>query len=199
MSLGTGEAEEQRHHSGKQCRLASCSEEHQKRLSDAELYRLYERADQLLAATQDTEDIARLRACARVVARRLYGPELDEYFTLPEVVVEYEARFVERALVEEDAVSRGLPKGSASLIRLLVPCSRRGIRSSRVRGRVGCGARASSVKANDPACLYKGVTAGRVRQMIIDRQLPTTKMGRDNFILETTRSWWRIERSGVCP
>ncbi len=30
-----------------------------------------------------------------------------------------------------------------------------------------------------------GVTAGRVRQMIIDGQLPATKMGRDNFIKES--------------
>jgi excisionase family DNA binding protein len=29
-----------------------------------------------------------------------------------------------------------------------------------------------------------GVTAGRVRQMIVDGQLPATKMGRDNFIME---------------
>jgi tetratricopeptide (TPR) repeat protein len=79
----------------------SMIEEHEKRLSEAELYRAYERADQLLAATQDAEDIARLRACARIVTRKLFGPELDEYFTLPEVVLEYEARFVEQALVEE--------------------------------------------------------------------------------------------------
>jgi DNA-binding NtrC family response regulator len=76
-------------------------EEHSSRLSDAELFRVYERADQFLAATQDAEDIARLRACARIVIRKLYGSELDEYFTLPEVVLEYEARFVEMALVEE--------------------------------------------------------------------------------------------------
>jgi len=30
-----------------------------------------------------------------------------------------------------------------------------------------------------------GVTAGRVRQMIVDGQLPATKMGRDNFIRES--------------
>ncbi len=30
-----------------------------------------------------------------------------------------------------------------------------------------------------------GVTAGRVRQMIIDGQLLATKMGRDNFIRES--------------
>jgi excisionase family DNA binding protein len=29
-----------------------------------------------------------------------------------------------------------------------------------------------------------GVTAGRVRQMIVEGQLPATKMGRDNFIKE---------------
>jgi transcriptional regulator with PAS, ATPase and Fis domain len=31
----------------------------------------------------------------------MYGPELDEYFTLPETVLEYEARFIEQALMEE--------------------------------------------------------------------------------------------------
>jgi tetratricopeptide (TPR) repeat protein len=76
-------------------------EEHGKRLSDAELFRLYLRADQFLSSTQDAEDIARLRACALIVVRKLYGSELDEYFTLPEVVLEYEARFIELALVEE--------------------------------------------------------------------------------------------------
>jgi excisionase family DNA binding protein len=30
-----------------------------------------------------------------------------------------------------------------------------------------------------------GVTAGRVRQMVADGQLPATKIGRDNFIKET--------------
>jgi tetratricopeptide (TPR) repeat protein len=93
----------------------SMIEEHAKRLSEYELYRAYERADELLAATQDAEDIARLRACARVVTRRLYGPELDEYFTLPEVVTEYEARFVERALVEEGgSITRAAQRLSVS-------------------------------------------------------------------------------------
>lgn len=90
-------------------------EEHQQRLSEAELYRAYERADQLLAATQDAEDIARLRACARIVTRKLFGPELDEYFTLPEVLLEYEARFVEQALVEEDgSITRAAQRLSVS-------------------------------------------------------------------------------------
>lgn len=79
----------------------SMIEEHGKRLSDAELFRLYQRADQFLSTTQDAEDIARIRSCALIVIRKLYGSELDEYFTLPEVVLEYEARFVELALMEE--------------------------------------------------------------------------------------------------
>jgi DNA-binding NtrC family response regulator len=79
----------------------SMIEEHGNSLSDAELFRLYQRADQFLAATQDAEDIARLRSCARVVIRKLYGSEMDEYFTLPETVTAYEARFVELALMEE--------------------------------------------------------------------------------------------------
>ena len=35
------------------------------------------------------------------------------------------------------------------------------------------------------AAMKLGVTAGRVRQMIVDGQLPATKMGRDNFIKES--------------
>jgi tetratricopeptide (TPR) repeat protein len=79
----------------------SMIEEHGSHLSDAQLYRLYQRADQFLSSTQDAEEIARLRACARIVVRKLYGSELDEYFTLPETILEYEARFVELALMEE--------------------------------------------------------------------------------------------------
>jgi DNA-binding NtrC family response regulator len=71
------------------------------RLSEREIYNVYRRADRWLAVTQDAEDLARLRACARVVMRKLYGPELDEYFTLPETVLQYEARFIEQALEEE--------------------------------------------------------------------------------------------------
>jgi tetratricopeptide (TPR) repeat protein len=70
-------------------------------LSERKLYHLYRRADRLLAATQDADAIDRLRACARIVIRKLYGPNLDEYFTLPETVLKYEARFIEQALEEE--------------------------------------------------------------------------------------------------
>jgi tetratricopeptide (TPR) repeat protein len=79
----------------------SMIEEHGERLSERKLYHLYRRADRLLATTQDAEDIARLRGCARIVMRKLYGADLDEYFTLPETVLRYEARFIEQALEEE--------------------------------------------------------------------------------------------------
>jgi CheY-like chemotaxis protein len=83
-------------------------EEHEERLSDVELYGVYLRADRLLKETQDAEDIARLRACARVVVRRLRGPVLsDKDFSLPRVVRAFEARFVEQALeLEGGSVTR---------------------------------------------------------------------------------------------
>ncbi|HEX8136451.1 MAG TPA: tetratricopeptide repeat protein [Pyrinomonadaceae bacterium] len=70
-------------------------------LSERRLYHLYQRADRLLSVTQDAEEIARLRTCARIVIHKLYGPDLDELFTLPEAVLKYEARFIEQALKEE--------------------------------------------------------------------------------------------------
>lgn len=83
-------------------------EEHAERMADAELYSVYRRADRMLKETQDAEDVARLRACARVVVRRMRGAKLsDEDFSLPRVVREYEARFIEQALeLEEGSVSR---------------------------------------------------------------------------------------------
>lgn len=55
-------------------------EEHGARraLSEEELYDLYRRADSLLKDTQNVEEMARLRACARVVLRRLAGVQLGE-------------------------------------------------------------------------------------------------------------------------
>lgn len=82
-------------------------EEHAERLSDTELYNVYMRADTMLKDTQDAEDIARLRACARTIFARLHGPKLsDKDFSLPRVVRGYEARFVEQALeLEEGSVT----------------------------------------------------------------------------------------------
>lgn len=80
----------------------SMIEEHGSRFPDYEIYQVYRRADKLLATTQDAEDIARLRSCARFVMKRLVGKNLkDEGFYLPDVLLDYEARFVQQALEEE--------------------------------------------------------------------------------------------------
>jgi tetratricopeptide (TPR) repeat protein len=80
----------------------SMIEEHGSRFPDYEIYQVYRRADKLLTTTQDAEDIARLRSCARFVMKRLVGKSLkDEDFHLPDVMLDYEARFVQQALEEE--------------------------------------------------------------------------------------------------
>jgi tetratricopeptide (TPR) repeat protein len=71
------------------------------RLSESELTGVYRRADELLKETQDAEDIARLRACARIIMQRLSGMELhDRNFSLFGAVQEFEARLIEQALEE---------------------------------------------------------------------------------------------------
>jgi tetratricopeptide (TPR) repeat protein len=78
------------------------------RLSALELYNVYRRADELLKDTQDVEDIARLRRCARIMGKRLLGARLsDKDFSLANAVNEYEARYIEEALeLEQGSVSR---------------------------------------------------------------------------------------------
>jgi CheY-like chemotaxis protein len=70
------------------------------RLSEDEICETYRRADELLARTQDEEDIARLRACARI-ALRGFEVSLPEGFQLPRAVRAYEARFIRQALLAE--------------------------------------------------------------------------------------------------
>ncbi len=71
------------------------------RMPRSEVYELYRRADTLLASTRDEEMLARLRSCARVVMRRLAGPEVgDEDFNMYEAVHEFEAGLIEQALEE---------------------------------------------------------------------------------------------------
>ena len=89
----------------------SLIEEHGVRLSEHELYQVYRRADKLLAITQDAEDIARLRKCALIVMKKLFGKSLDKDFYLPDVILAYEERFVEQALEEENgSVTRAARK-----------------------------------------------------------------------------------------
>lgn len=74
-------------------------EEHGSRLTKRELYPIYKRADELLKKSQDAEDVARLRECARIVTKRLQGPQLaDKGFNLKKTVRAYEADFIEQAL-----------------------------------------------------------------------------------------------------
>jgi DNA-binding protein Fis len=78
------------------------------RLPESEVAKVYGRADELLRGTQDAEDIARLRACARIVIRRLSGMQLqDNNFSFYGAVQEVEARLIERALeLEGGSITR---------------------------------------------------------------------------------------------
>lgn len=81
--------------------LALIEEHGESRLPESELCRVYLRADRLLRNTQDAEEVARLRSCARILARRLSASHAvlgDEYFSLPDVVLAYEGRLIEQAL-----------------------------------------------------------------------------------------------------
>ena len=70
-------------------------------LHSLEVYELYQRADGLLQETEDAETLGRLRVCARLVMRRLAGPEIGrEGFNMYEVVHDFEARLIEQALEE---------------------------------------------------------------------------------------------------
>lgn len=94
------------------------------RLQESELVRLYLRADELLRDTQDVEDVARLRECARVVFGRLSGAHLPAgSFSLIEAKYDLEAQYIERALEESGgSVSRAaklLGMEHQSLIHLL--------------------------------------------------------------------------------
>lgn len=85
------------------------------RIPRSEVYELYQRADALLEETGDEEALASLRACARVVMRRLAGPEVGrEGFNLYEAVHDFEARLIEQALEE----ARGSVTKAARLLGL---------------------------------------------------------------------------------
>jgi tetratricopeptide (TPR) repeat protein len=68
-----------------------------------ELYELYQRADSLLKDAQNPETIGRLRACARIVMRRMAGirPD-DKNFTFFSAVQEFEEKLIEWALEEAE-------------------------------------------------------------------------------------------------
>jgi tetratricopeptide (TPR) repeat protein len=89
-------------------------EEHgERRLPESELLDTYLRADTFLKNTQDAEDVARLRSCARLIARRIKGLGLRERnFSLHGAIHDLEARFIEQALDE----SKGSVAHAAKLL-----------------------------------------------------------------------------------
>lgn len=80
--------------------LALIEEHGETRLSAEELYEAFTRADALLRRTQDAEAVARLLACARLIAGRLGVVRMDEGFTLREASRQHEAMYIRRALRE---------------------------------------------------------------------------------------------------
>jgi CheY-like chemotaxis protein/Flp pilus assembly protein TadD len=83
-------------------------EEHGESLNENKLYRIYCRADELLKDVQDAEHITRLRACARIVTKRLLGAQLsDNNFSIANTLDAYEARFIAEALeLERGSITR---------------------------------------------------------------------------------------------
>jgi CheY-like chemotaxis protein len=81
-------------------------EEHgEARLAERKIYSAYRLADELLKDTEDVEHITRLRACARIVTRKLLGAQLsDKDFSLTEVAEAYEARYIAEALEAEQGI-----------------------------------------------------------------------------------------------
>jgi tetratricopeptide (TPR) repeat protein len=95
--------------------LAMIEEQGKEGLSEVEAYHAYRRADRLLAKTEEAEELARLRACARIVMRRLFGAQVgDNDFFLHDAVQAYEGRLIEQALKEE----RGLVTRAAKRLGL---------------------------------------------------------------------------------
>jgi tetratricopeptide (TPR) repeat protein len=79
--------------------LALIEEHGKERLSDTELFDVYNRTDELLKETQDAEEIERLRECARLVMRRLLGLRSSyKGFTLPKAIHDREAQLIREAL-----------------------------------------------------------------------------------------------------
>lgn len=100
-------------------------EEHgARRLPEDELFSLYLRAEELLQGAEGCEDGARLRACSRLIIKRLSGSKLrDRQFSLHGAIHDLEARFIAQALDESGgSVSRAarlLGVGYQSLVNML--------------------------------------------------------------------------------
>jgi tetratricopeptide (TPR) repeat protein len=92
--------------------LAALSMMEEHKVSDRGLYKAYRIADEYLSKTQDEEVFERLRKCARLAVSQLGPPELGENFSLPSVMRELEAKYIEEAL----ARTRGKITKAAKLL-----------------------------------------------------------------------------------
>lgn len=185
--------------------LLALIEEHAGWLDEHELVVTYERADDLLKATQDAETIARLRACAhRVIAAcdaalpdksKISRANIWANFSLAERVRAYEARYIRRALIEaQGSVSRAarllglkhhaslaalLQRRHRSLAHLRTPPEKRKRKSARVRG-----------SRHTAKALAQGLAIGRVLYVEDNRVL--AEVVRDTLELKG----WSVETLG---
>jgi two-component system, chemotaxis family, chemotaxis protein CheY len=185
--------------------LLALIEEHAEWLAEHELVVTYERADDLLKATQDAETIARLRACAhRVIAAcdavlpdksAISRENFWANFSLAKRVRAYEARYIRRALIEaQGSVSRAarllglkhhaslaalLQRRHRSLAHLRTPPEKRKRKSARVRG-----------PRHTAKALGQGLSIGRVLYVEDNRVL--AEVVKDTLELEG----WSVETLG---
>jgi tetratricopeptide (TPR) repeat protein len=83
--------------------LLTFLEEHGERhvFPPEEVYMAYQRADRLLGGAQDAETVTRLRACSRMVMRRLATVRMDDQnFSFYDAIQGLESRCIEQALAE---------------------------------------------------------------------------------------------------
>lgn len=82
--------------------LAALSMMEELSLSSKELREVYRAADRYLSRTQDEEVMARLRDCARLAVEQLGVIQLHKNFSLPSVLHNLEASFIEEALTKTE-------------------------------------------------------------------------------------------------
>jgi CheY-like chemotaxis protein/Tfp pilus assembly protein PilF len=162
-------------------------EEHgQARLTDYDLYHTYRLADGLLKDTQDAEDIARLRACAGIVVKRLSGAQVGEKnFSLRKAILAYEAKCIEQALrAAQGKVTRAakmLGIGYQSLGEILKGRQKK-LRHLRTPPRIRKKWAARATRQTDPRTAAKGVRPATV--LHVEDSRPVANAVRDILEVE---------------
>jgi CheY-like chemotaxis protein len=165
------------------------------RLSEDELVEMYRRADEWLARTQDADDVARLRACARIVLGSLSGGNIAEGFSLPRAVRAYEARFIERALVDEGgSVSRAARRLGVKHQSLAHTLQTRhsGLSDARTPA---VPRKRSIIRVRRPQCTARDETTGAARPAVI-LHVEDTRLVADAVKETLEMEGWHVE---ICP